>query len=65
MNVYVIDTNMLPDTYDNVKLGEISDHQFLYLATRYGDMYSIEGYENLYKQDEHKSHVNIYARILE
>lgn len=65
MNVYVINPNMLPDKYDDVVLGEISDHQFLFLATRYGEMYSIEGYENLCKHDEHNNATNFYVRILE
>jgi hypothetical protein len=65
MKVYVINTTQLTDEEADLSLQNISNDEFISLAKRAGDKYSVCGFENAYNHDEHFDFSNTYIRFIE
>jgi hypothetical protein len=55
---------MLPEDIDT-DFNRLADDEFQEIAIKYGEVYSLKGFENAYNHDEHISQSDSYIRFID
>ena len=64
MKVYIINLTMLPEDIDT-DFNKLADEEFKIIALKYGEVYSLGGFENAYNHDEYISQSDSYIRFID
>lgn len=64
MKVYIVNLVMLPEDIDT-DFNRLADDEFQEIAIKYGEVYSLKGFENAYNHDEHISQSDSYIRFID
>lgn len=64
MKVYIVNLVMLPEDIDT-DFNRLADDEFQEIAVKYGEVYSLKGFENAYNHDEYISQSDSYIRFID